>query len=242
MTPFSFTSLKQAIDEVKEKTYSEKMQEELEPIEEATNMFTDDRVGFQIDRFAGKSGQTFQINYGRGKGKHIQIPKSDMKRVITQMTKAMNAKQEITVKDFFELRKHINEEQFGTFFIKFEGIKNPSKVDTAYERETQYTFGALMEDADIEMDGEPEFAGNVLKVYADKSEMKNINKFLNARNKLAKDTQAMMKKGAKVLSTKEIEKLYEKRADHFYVTAVLGKMANPNTTPKYSIQKFMKEN
>ena len=146
------------------------------------------------------------------------------------------------MRDFFQFRKQMNEDQFGTFFIKFEGIKNPSKVDIAYERETQYTFGALMEDADIEMDGEPEFAGNVLKVYADKSEMKNINKFLNARNKLAKDTQAMMKKGAKVLSTKEIEKLYEKRADHFYVTAVLGKMANPNTTPKYSIQKFMKEN
>ena len=92
MTPFSFTSLKQAIDEVKEKTYSEKMQEELEPIEEATNMFTDDRVGFQIDRFAGKSGPSFQINYGKGRGKFIQIPKSDMKRVIAQMTKAMNAK------------------------------------------------------------------------------------------------------------------------------------------------------
>ena len=55
-------------------------------------MFTDDRVGFQIDRFAGKTGPTFQINYGRGKGKFIQIPKTDMKRVITQMTKAMNAK------------------------------------------------------------------------------------------------------------------------------------------------------
>lgn len=144
------------------------------------------------------------------------------------------------MRDFFELRKQMNEDQFGTFFIKFEGIKTPSKVDTAFERATQYTFGALMGDADIEMDGEPEFAGNVLKVYADKSEMKNINKFLNARNKLAKDTQAMMKKGAKVSSTKEIEKLYQKRADHFYVTAVLGKMASPATTPKYSIQKFMK--
>lgn len=145
------------------------------------------------------------------------------------------------MKDFFELRKQMNEDQFGTFFIKFEGIKNPSKVDTAYERATQYTFGALMGDDDIEMDGEPEFVGNVLKVYADKSEMKNINKFLNARNKLAKDTQAMMKNGAKVSSTKEIEKLYQKRADHFYVTALLMKLANPNTTPKYSIQKFMKE-
>tara|TARA_Y100000592_G_C5380404_1_gene273119 strand:- start:474 stop:734 length:261 start_codon:yes stop_codon:yes gene_type:complete len=85
-------SLRKAIEEVRQKTYSEKMQEELEPIEEATNMFTDDRVGFQIDRFAGKSGPSFQINYGKGRGKFIQIPKSDMKRVITQMTKAMNAK------------------------------------------------------------------------------------------------------------------------------------------------------
>ena len=48
-----------------------------ESIAEATNMFTDDRVGFQI-------------NYG--KRKYIQIPKEDMKRVITQMTKALNAK------------------------------------------------------------------------------------------------------------------------------------------------------
>ena len=92
MITFSFANLKKAIDEVKEKTYSEQMQEKLEPIEEATNMYTDDITGFQIDRFAGKKGPSFQINYGRGKGKHIQIPKSDMKRVITQMTKAMNAK------------------------------------------------------------------------------------------------------------------------------------------------------
>ena len=66
-------------------------EEKEEELEEATNMFTDDRVGFQIDRFAGKGGPSFQINHGRGKGKHIRIPKSDMKRVITQMTKAMNA-------------------------------------------------------------------------------------------------------------------------------------------------------
>ena len=97
--------------------------------------------------------------------------------------------------DFFQLRKQMNEEQFGSFFIKFEGIKNPSKVDTAFERATQYTFAALMEDADIEMEGEGEFIGqNIMKIDADKSEMKNINKFLNARNKLAKQTQEMIKK------------------------------------------------
>lgn len=141
------------------------------------------------------------------------------------------------MRDFFELRKQMNEEQFGTFFIKFEGIKNPSKVDTAFERATQYTFAALMEDADIEMEGEGEFIGqNIMKISADKSEMKNINKFLNARNKLAKQTQEMVKK-----SPDNIRKLYQKRADHFYVTALLMKLANPNTVPIYSIQKFMKE-
>ena len=161
------------------------------------------------------------------------------------------------MRDFFELRKQINEDQFGTFFIKFEGIKNPKKVDTAFERATQYTFSALMEDADIEMEGEGEFVGqNILKIDADKSEMKNINKFLNARNRLAKQTQDMIKKapiapknrgnpkattGADRVSDSNIRRLYQKRADHFYVTALLLKLANPNTAPKYSIQKFMKE-
>jgi len=80
-------SLRRAIEEVKQNLI-----DEAADLEEATNMYTDDITGFQIDRFAGKKGPSFQINYGRGKGKHIQIPKSDMKRVITQMTKAMNAK------------------------------------------------------------------------------------------------------------------------------------------------------
>ena len=63
------------------------------------------------------------------------------------------------------------------------------------------------------------------------------NKFLNARNRLAKQTQEMIKK-----APDKIRQLYQKRADHFYVTALLLKLANPNTAPKYSIQKFMKEN
>ena len=89
MSRVNFANLRGAIKEVYESTLVK--QEEAE-LEEATNMYTDDITGFQIDRFAGKKGPSFQINYGRGKGKHIQIPKSDMKRVITQMTKAMNAK------------------------------------------------------------------------------------------------------------------------------------------------------
>jgi len=84
MTPFNFNKITEALQEMA------KIEEDA--IKEATNMYTDDISGFQIDRFAGKKGPSFQINYGKGKGKHIQIPKSDMKRVITQMTKAMNAK------------------------------------------------------------------------------------------------------------------------------------------------------
>jgi len=86
MIPFNFNKITEALQEMA------KVEEDANKIEEATNMYTDDITGFQIDRFAGKKGPSFQINYGRGKGKHIQIPKSDMKRVITQMTKAMNAK------------------------------------------------------------------------------------------------------------------------------------------------------
>tara|TARA_B100000902_G_C27278233_1_gene900075 strand:+ start:527 stop:1201 length:675 start_codon:yes stop_codon:yes gene_type:complete len=67
--------------------------ESKEPVNEATNMFTDDRTGFQIDRFAMGSGKVgFQINYGKGRGKFIQVPMDDMKRVVAQMTKAMKAK------------------------------------------------------------------------------------------------------------------------------------------------------
>jgi hypothetical protein len=83
-----------AIVHVKGKPHTVTVQ--MESMNEATNMFTDDRVGFQIDRFAmGKGkGVGFQINYGKGvgKGKYIQVPMDDMKRVIAQMTKAMKAK------------------------------------------------------------------------------------------------------------------------------------------------------
>ena len=81
-----------AVVHVKGKPHTVTVQ--MESMNEATNMFTDDRVGFQIDRFAmGKDkGVGFQINYGKGRGKYIQVPMDDMKRVIAQMTKAMKAK------------------------------------------------------------------------------------------------------------------------------------------------------
>ena len=224
------------------------------------------KQNIEEDRMAGKYKKGQMIVQGQWPNpdkwaKEYIIPNADEKgvRIYAKGTSFKIEKlQEIVVRDFFELRKQINEDQFGTFFIKFEGIKNPKKVDTAFERATQYTFSALMEDADIEMEGEGEFVGkDILKIDADKSEMKNINKFLNARNRLAKQTQEMIKKapiapkdrgnpkattGADRISDSNIRKLYQKRADHFYVTALLMKLANPNTVPKYSIQKFMKEN
>ena len=78
------------------------------------------------------------------------------------------------VQRHFELRKELKEEVFGTFHIKIEGIKNPEKVDIAYERATQYTFGALMGDDDIEQDGDLEDSRLYLKsnteIYATNSE------------------------------------------------------------------------
>jgi hypothetical protein len=80
-----------AVVHVKGKPHTVTVQ--MESMNEATNMFTDDRVGFQIDRFAMGQGKVgFQINYGKGRGKYIQVPMDDMKRVIAQMTKAMKAK------------------------------------------------------------------------------------------------------------------------------------------------------
>jgi len=95
------TGAVRAIDKIKRGLSGHKqvmavLKRQNEDINEATNMFTDDRVGFQIDRFSmGKDkGVGFQINYGKGigKGKYIQVPMDDMKRVIAQMTKAMKAK------------------------------------------------------------------------------------------------------------------------------------------------------
>jgi hypothetical protein len=97
----NMTGAVRAIDKIKRGLSGHKqvmavLKRQNEDINEATNMFTDDRVGFQIDRFSmGKDkGVGFQINYGKGigKGKYIQVPMDDMKRVIAQMTKAMKAK------------------------------------------------------------------------------------------------------------------------------------------------------
>jgi hypothetical protein len=80
-----------AVVHVKGKPHTVTVQ--MESMNEATNMFTDDRVGFQIDRFAMGQGKVgFQINYGKKLGRYIQVPMDDMKRVIAQMTKAMKAK------------------------------------------------------------------------------------------------------------------------------------------------------
>lgn len=74
------------------KVRSMRAQNEEAQIDEATNLYTDDRVGFQIDRFAmGKGKRGFQINYGKV-GRYIQVPENDMKRVIKIMTQAMKAK------------------------------------------------------------------------------------------------------------------------------------------------------
>ena len=89
MIPFSFTNLKKAIDEVKEKTYSEQMQEELEPIQEGEDVF--DKFGIQITKTRLKGGIGYQINYGE-RGRYIQVLKKDMNNLMKAMKTAMDAK------------------------------------------------------------------------------------------------------------------------------------------------------
>ena len=90
-------SLRQAIYEV------------LQPkkVEEATDVFN--KFGIQITRTALKGGLGFQINYGE-RGRYIQVLKKDMNNLIKAMQTAMKAKQEILMKDFFELRSSMNED------------------------------------------------------------------------------------------------------------------------------------
>ena len=42
------------------------------------------------------------------------------------------------MRDFFQLRKELKEDQFGTFFIKFEVIKNTKKVEEATDVFNKY--------------------------------------------------------------------------------------------------------
>ena len=85
--------LTKAIEEVKqsiiEQTYSEKMQDELEPIQEGEDVYN--KFGIQITKTRLKGGIGYQINYGE-RGRYIQVLSKDMNNLMKAMQIAMKAK------------------------------------------------------------------------------------------------------------------------------------------------------
>ena len=85
--------LTKAIEEVKqsiiEQTYSEKMQDELEPIQEGEDVYN--KFGIQITKTRLKGGIGYQINYGE-RGRYIQVLSKDMNNLMKAMQTAMKAK------------------------------------------------------------------------------------------------------------------------------------------------------
>ena len=71
-------------------------------IEEGEDVF--DKFGIQITKTRLKGGIGYQINYGE-RGRYIQVLKKDMNNLMKAMKTAMDAKQEIKMRDFFEFRK-----------------------------------------------------------------------------------------------------------------------------------------
>ena len=75
-----------------------------EKIEEGEDVY--DKFGIQITKTRLKGGIGYQINYGE-RGRYIQVLSKDMNNLMKAMQTAMKAKQETAMRDFFELRESL---------------------------------------------------------------------------------------------------------------------------------------
>jgi len=85
-----------------------------ESVTEATNMFTDKRTGFKIDRFSMGDGKVgFQIKYGKADG-YIQVPMKEIRYFISQIKYAADSKLESVKESVTEatLNPNDNVDQF----------------------------------------------------------------------------------------------------------------------------------
>ena len=87
MTPFSFSNISKALNEMKEK-----LEEEQNALQEGEDVY--DKFGIQITKTRLKGGLGYQINYGE-RGRYIQVLSKDMNNLMKAMQTAMKAKQEI---------------------------------------------------------------------------------------------------------------------------------------------------
>jgi|TARA_Y100000766_G_C18456290_1_gene388359 phage-related tail protein len=84
MTPFSFSNISKALNEMKEK-----LEEEQNALQEGEDVY--DKFGIQITKTRLKGGIGYQINYGE-RGRYIQVLSKDMNNLMKAMQTAMKAK------------------------------------------------------------------------------------------------------------------------------------------------------
>ena len=84
MTPFSFSNITKALNEMKEK-----LEEEQNALQEGEDVY--DKFGIQITKTRLKGGIGYQINYGE-RGRYIQVLSKDMNNLMKAMQTAMKAK------------------------------------------------------------------------------------------------------------------------------------------------------
>ena len=84
MTPFSFSNISKALNEMKEK-----LEEEQNTLQEGEDVY--DKFGIQITKNRLKGGIGYQINYGE-RGRYIQVLQKDMNNLMKAMQTAMKAK------------------------------------------------------------------------------------------------------------------------------------------------------
>ena len=84
MTPFSFSNISKALNEMKEK-----LEEEQNTLQEGEDVY--DKFGIQITKTRLKGGIGYQINYGE-RGRYIQVLSKDMNKLMKAMQTAMKAK------------------------------------------------------------------------------------------------------------------------------------------------------
>ena len=127
------------------------------------------------------------------------------------------------------------DEVAGTFTIVANGISDLKKADKQYLKDTQYSIAAGLAEDGVELDEEGvSYKGNSIIIPSDNEDMRMVQSWTKNQTKLAADTVKMIKPNM------DYNDLYEERADHLYVAALLTKTAKPNRAPKYSV-KFMKE-
>ena len=123
----------------------------------------------------------------------------------------------------------------GTFTIVANGISDLKKADKQYLKDTQYSIAAGLAEDGVELDEEGvSYKGNSIIIPSDNEDMRMVQSWTKNQTKLAADTVKIIKPNM------DYNDLYEERADHLYVAALLTKTAKPNRAPKYSV-KFVKE-